>query len=65
MGNLTFTAPDLAALTFMQYINIGVTGNIVYIVSAVESRNVSVMEGPYLYLFIQSSKGKFQVLRSL
>ena len=48
----------------MQYINIGVNGNIIFIVSAGERRTVSVMEGPYLYLFIKY-KGKFQVLRSL
>ena len=48
----------------MQYINIGVTGNIVSIVSAGESSNVSVMEVLYLFLFIKS-KGKFQVLRNL
>ena len=54
----------LPAQRFMQYINIGVTRNIVYIVSVGESRNLSVMEGPYLYVFIKS-KGKFQVLRSL
>ena len=34
------------------------------IVSAGESRNASVMQDPFLYLFIKS-KGKFQALRSL
>ena len=48
----------------MQYINIRVTGNVVYIVSTGESKNVSVMEGPYMYLSIKF-KVKFQVLRSL
>ena len=54
----------LPAPRFMQYVNIGLTGNTFYIFSAGDSRHVSVMEGPYLYLFIKS-KDKFQVLHSL